>query len=146
MSGARDDVLGRIRRAIGSPAAAREQDYATIPRQYRQAGALDREARLELFRSRLEALRAAAASAATGAAVAGTIGRALTARGRRRLIVAAGLPVEWLPAAFECVRDEGLSYGDLDQLRRRDHRLHGCDRADRIDRACATTRTKAGAR
>ena len=54
MSGARDEVLGRIRGAIGRPAIARAQDYDVVPRAYRQAGALDVEARLDLFRSRIE--------------------------------------------------------------------------------------------
>jgi L-lactate dehydrogenase complex protein LldG len=46
--------------------------------------------------------------------MATTIGRVLASRARRRLVVPKGLPSAWLPAGFEWVRDEGLSYGELD--------------------------------
>src|SRR5580765_6190791 len=113
MSGARDEVLGRIRGAIGTPRRPREHDYDTVPRSYRQAGALDLEARLELLRSRLEHYDCGCFRCSRDQ-LAETIGRALAARGKRRLILPAALPMEWLPAAFEFVRDEGLSYGELD--------------------------------
>jgi L-lactate dehydrogenase complex protein LldG len=118
VSEAREDVLGRIRGAIGQPASGRGQDYETVPRLYRQAGTLDLEARLELFRSRIEHYECGCFRC-TRDQLPDAIGRALTARGKRRLILPAGLPAEWLPAAFEFVRDAGLSYAELD----------GCDGA-----------------
>jgi len=122
MSDARADILGRIRRAIGSPAVAREQDYATIPRHYHQAGALGREQRLELFKSRLEDYGCGCIRS-TVAELPGTISRLLTSRVRQRLIVAAGLQAEWLPATPELIRDDGLNYVDLDQC---DGAITGC--------------------
>jgi L-lactate dehydrogenase complex protein LldG len=113
MSGAREDVLGRIHSAIG-PRPSRREDYATVPREYRQASTIDLEARLELFRSRLEHYECRCFRCRRDQ-LPDTIGQALTARGKRRLILPAGLPAEWLPAAFEFVRDEGLSYSDLDR-------------------------------
>jgi L-lactate dehydrogenase complex protein LldG len=113
MSASRDEVLGRIRRAIASPATSRESDYATIPRLYRQAGTLDADARLELFQSRLEDYGCGCVRCAADQ-LAHTIAQVLASRARRRLVVPAGLPSAWLPHGFEWVRDEGIGYGDLD--------------------------------
>jgi L-lactate dehydrogenase complex protein LldG len=118
MSGSRDEVLGRIRSAIGGSAPGRSQDYETVPRRYRQAGTLDLEARLELFRSRIEHYECGCVRC-TREQLPDAISRVLTARGKRRLILPAGLPVEWLPPTFDFVRDAGLSYAELD----------GCDGA-----------------
>ena len=122
MSDARAEILGRIRRAIGSPAVAREPEYATIPRHYQQAGALGLEERLELFKSRLEDYGCGCVRS-TAAEVPGTISRLLTSRVRQRLIVAAGLQAEWLPTTPELIRDKGLSDVDLDQC---DGAITGC--------------------
>ncbi len=113
MSTSRDDVLGRIRKAIAPPAAAREQDYAAIPRQYRQAGTLGPDARLDLFQSRLEDYGCGCVRCAADQ-ISHTIAQVLTSRARRRLVVPPGLPGAWLPAGFEWVPDEGLSFGELD--------------------------------
>jgi len=113
MSNARDEVLARIRGAIGKPLGPREHDYGTVPRSYRQAGTLDLEARLELFRSRLEHYDCGCFRCGRDQLVE-TVGRALSARGKRRLMLPAGLPMEWLPGGFELVRDQGLSYTELD--------------------------------
>jgi L-lactate dehydrogenase complex protein LldG len=122
MAEARAETLGRIRRAIGSPAAAREQDYAAIPRRYQQAGVLGLEERLELFRSRLEDYCCRCVRS-TRAGLPETIGRLLTSRAKRRLLVPAGLQTEWLPVASGWSPDEGLSYVDLDQC---DGAITGC--------------------
>ena len=115
---AREEVLGRIRSALGPTASDCGGDYQTIPRNYHQAGTLDLEARVELFRSRVEHYDSGWFRCRREQ-LPETIGRALSARGRRRLMVPAGFPMDRLPAAFEFVRDEGVSYGDLD----------GCDGA-----------------
>jgi L-lactate dehydrogenase complex protein LldG len=122
MSEAREEVLGRIRSAIGRPASSRGQDYETVPRLYRQAGTLDLEARLALFRSRIEHYECGCFRC-TRDRLPDAIGRALTARGKRRLILPAGLPATWLPAGFEFVRDAALSYAELDRC---DGAITGC--------------------
>ena len=122
MNDARAEILGRIRGAIGSPKVARDKDYAAVPRHYHQAGALGLEERLELFRSRLEDYGCGCVRSIP-AALPDTIGRLLTSRAKRRLIVAAGLRTEWLPAASGWMRDEGLRYVDLDQC---DGAITGC--------------------
>ena len=122
MSDARAEILGRIHGAIGSPAAGREPDYAAIPRAYRQAGALEIEDRIELFRSRLEDYGCGCVRS-TREQVPDTIARLLASRGRQRLVIPAGLPAEWLPAAPAMARDDGLSYLDLDRC---DGAVTGC--------------------
>jgi len=114
MSGARDEVLGRIRGAIGRPSISRAQDYDMVPRAYRQAGTLDVEARLDLFRSRIEHYDCSVFRCSRSQLTA-SVSRALTARGKRRLMLPAGVPGEWLPNAFEFVRDAGLSDAELDR-------------------------------
>jgi L-lactate dehydrogenase complex protein LldG len=113
MNSSREEVLGRIRRVIEPPTATRERDYAADPRLYRQAGMLDQDARLQLFQSRLEDYGCGCVRCAAGQ-VPGTIAQVLTSRARHRLVVPMGLPDAWLPAGFEFVRDEGLSYVELD--------------------------------
>ena len=122
MNDARAEILGGIRRAIGLPAIAREQDYAAVPRHYHQAGALGLEERLELFKSRLEDYGCGCVRS-TSEQLPDIIGRLLTSRARRRLLVPAGLQTEWLSAAPGWIRDEGLSYVDLDQC---DGAITGC--------------------
>ena len=122
MSGAREDILGRIRSAIGHPSLARDRDYETVPRTYRQAGTLAAEALLDLFRSRIEHYGCGCVRCAREE-LPDALSRTLTARGKRRLILPAGIPMDWLPAAFEFVRDQGLSDTDLDGC---DGALTGC--------------------
>jgi L-lactate dehydrogenase complex protein LldG len=125
MSTARSDLLGRIRRSIEPRPGDRERDYATISRLYRQAGVLDREARLDLFQSRLEDYGCGCVRCEE-AAVAGTIARLLASRAARTLVVPVGLPAAWLPDAFDWQRDEGLRYSDLDES---DGAVTGCTAA-----------------
>jgi len=46
--------------------------------------------------------------------VAANVAVMLEARGKRRIVVPAGLAVDWLPAGFEFVVDEGMSAAELD--------------------------------
>jgi len=46
--------------------------------------------------------------------VAANVAAMLQARGKRRMVVPAGLAADWLPAGFEFVVDEGMSAAELD--------------------------------
>ncbi|MDR3746014.1 MAG: LUD domain-containing protein [Acidobacteriaceae bacterium] len=119
--GAREDVLRRIRTSIGTPAAnapAIEAEWNTLPREYNRVGSLDREAVLEMLDERLRDYDASVIRIQSGA-VAETIAKQLTERGKHRLVIPKGLAEalgEALPAGFEFVVDEGLSTTELDSF------------------------------
>ena len=106
MTAARDEVLGRIRRALGDRPAP-----VTVPRDYRQAGDLPRDALLSLFVERLVDYKASVRRCAP-AELADTLTSALAGRGAASVVVPPGLPWE-LPGA---VPDHGLTAAALDRL------------------------------
>jgi L-lactate dehydrogenase complex protein LldG len=117
---ARDEVLGRIRTALG-PARGRAVE---VPREYRRtryaAGEL-----LDVFVERVEDYRATVTRVGPDA-VRGAVETALTAARVRRLAVPPGLDPAWLPAAgdLRVLTDEPpLSVADLDEC---DAALTGC--------------------
>ena len=119
---ARDAVLGRIRHALGGQRPPRTADYDAIPRAYRRNGVLAPHERLDLFVSRIKHYDGGVHRCG-GAAIAATIASALTARGRRRLVVAAGVTPHWLPPRFEWIAEADTTYQDLDAS---DGAITGC--------------------
>ncbi|HUP04756.1 MAG TPA: LUD domain-containing protein [Bryobacteraceae bacterium] len=113
MSAAKDEILARIRRAVGSRPPGRAAEYQAIPRRYRQAGSLDRAALLDLFEERLRAY-GAGVYRALPADLPATIASAAGARGKSRLLVPAGVPAEWLPETLEFAPVESADYAALD--------------------------------
>jgi L-lactate dehydrogenase complex protein LldG len=104
---AREELLARVRDAIGParvPAAA--------PRAYRREGALDQDARIELFCARVGEYRARVVRVPEGG-VAAAVACAATGL---RLCVPDGVPETWLPPDVTCVADDGLTASDLDRL------------------------------
>jgi L-lactate dehydrogenase complex protein LldG len=106
VSSAREEVLGRVRRALADRPAPPE-----VPRSYRREGDLDLPARLDLFTDRLVDYKASVRRCAPDELV-DTLAAALSARGAARVVVPPGLPWD-LPGA---VPDDGLSAADVDQL------------------------------
>ncbi len=53
MKTSREEILERVRDAMGGSTPNREADYAAVPRNYIRQGSLDVEARLELLVDRL---------------------------------------------------------------------------------------------
>jgi L-lactate dehydrogenase complex protein LldG len=116
---ARTEVLRRIRVAIGGVPAADavvRAEWDALPREYKRTASLGREAVLELLEDRLRDYDAVVVRVKAGE-VGAEIGRMLTARGKRRLVVPGGLTDalgEPMPDGFEFVTDEGLSAAELD--------------------------------
>jgi L-lactate dehydrogenase complex protein LldG len=108
----REAILGRIRRVAADP-AGRLGDYARIPRDYRRYGALDEAARLSLFLGRLKDY-GARTPLSRPESVADTIAATLSARSLPGLVIPAGFPKSWLPPRFNFLRDEALSYQEID--------------------------------
>jgi len=117
--GSRAAVLGRVRAALGgaaADAAAIAAEWEALPRGYKRVGTPGQEALLELLEDRLRDYDATVVRVKAGE-VGAAIGRALTERGKHKLVVPAGLSValgDELPAGFEFVTDEGLSAAELD--------------------------------
>jgi L-lactate dehydrogenase complex protein LldG len=113
VSAAREEILGKVRRAAGPPATPRAADFAAISRDYVQAGTLDLAGRIELLTDRLNDY-GAGVYPTTRAELAATIAKAVSARGKHRLVIPGGLSRDWLPDSLEFIPDVGLDYRDLD--------------------------------
>jgi L-lactate dehydrogenase complex protein LldG len=115
----REEVLQRIRTAIGSPscdAAAIDAEWEAVPRNYKQTASHEREAILELLEDRLRDYDANVVRAKAGE-VGREIARVLAERGKRRVVVPAGLAEalgEPLPVGFEFVVDQEFTPAELD--------------------------------
>lgn len=118
MSSAKEEILARLRKALADAGHRmpedRAREYEALPRLYRQIGEMELPARLALLEERLHDYNAVVYRCGD-AQIADTVARALEARGKRGLVIPAGLPGQWLPQGFEFIRDESLSYDELDR-------------------------------
>jgi L-lactate dehydrogenase complex protein LldG len=117
----REEVLRRIRAAIGSAAASEPEinaEWNAIPRNYVRDASSGREQIVELLEDRLRDYDATVVRVRTGE-VAAKIAELLAHRGKSRLVVPAGLADalgESLPEGFEFVLDTCLSAADLNTM------------------------------
>ncbi len=117
VSSARAEVLRRIQAAKGgsSDAATAAEGWNKVAREYRREAELERKAVLELLEDRLRDYDAEVVRVER-ADVAAAVAQMLARRGKRRMVVPAGVPAEWLPEGFEFVVDEGMNAGELDSF------------------------------
>jgi len=107
---ARDEILARVRQALGSTGSGGAAD---VVRDYRLTGTRSAVERLDLLADRLVDYRALVRRCAAADLVS-EVAAALTERGASRVVVPAGLDIAW-PPGMEVIRDEGqLSPVDLD--------------------------------
>jgi L-lactate dehydrogenase complex protein LldG len=106
VSTAKEQILARVRQAIGP-----REPIAPVTREYRQALPVD----LAQFEERLRDYNAGVYRC-TEADLPRTVGEAVDARNKRRLLVPQGLPEAWLPTHGEFVRDAGFSHAELDAM------------------------------
>jgi L-lactate dehydrogenase complex protein LldG len=117
--GSRDEVLRRIRAAIGGSAAdgsAIRNEWDAVPRDYKRTATLEHESILEILEDRLRDYDASVVRVKAGD-VGAEILKILAERGKRRIIIPAGLAEalgEALPAGFDFVVDQGMSSAELD--------------------------------
>jgi len=109
MSSARDEILGRIRTAIGGGPSPPEAEPST----YRRSGTLDRGERVALFCERASEYRATV-TRCEPAEVAARVEEICAERGITRVLVSAMKDWDVRPAGVELVPDEDLSVSDLD--------------------------------
>lgn len=119
-AGARDEVLRRIRRALGGTSTESEavSGWYAIDRAYRRTGSLERRAVIEELEDRLRDYDANVAHS-TQAELTETISELLTGRAVRRLVVPHGLAEAVgadLPHGFQFVEDNGWTASELDRL------------------------------
>jgi L-lactate dehydrogenase complex protein LldG len=115
MSAAREEILSRIRGALGDVPAAETSDDVVVTRDYRSVDERPREELIALLCERIgdynaEVRRVAAAQ------VAEAVRAACADAGIARLAVAPGVPSEWRPGGIEIVEDHGLGAAELDEL------------------------------
>ena len=113
-SSARIEVLRRIRAAKGgaSNGDVAQGEWNAVERGYRRSASLERGAVMELLEDRLRDYDAHVARV-TRDGVAVQVASMLEARGKRRMVVPAGLEEGWLPAGFEFVVDGGMTAAEL---------------------------------
>lgn len=114
MSDAREDILGRIRAAVGT--APDRVPYDQIRREYHRAGTLDREACLHLLNDRLLDYDSEILEVGSEAEIAGAVEEALRRAGETSVLVAEAFPKDWLPSGAEVVFDAALTTEQLDGL------------------------------
>jgi L-lactate dehydrogenase complex protein LldG len=122
-SAARAAILSSIRSAYADDQTP--DDYATVPRDYIRAGALDVDARLTLFADRLREYDAGVYFVSADA-IASTISSILAERDKRRILIPGDCPLSWLPAEIEFIKGNHLSPRELDSF---DGVLTGCTAA-----------------
>lgn len=112
---ARSEILRRIRVAKGgtSDAVTAGAAWGQVDRDYKRAAALEPEALIELLEDRLRDYDAHVVRVGHGD-VANAVAKMLAARGKRRMVIPAGLAAGWLPAGFEFLVDEDMSSTALD--------------------------------
>jgi L-lactate dehydrogenase complex protein LldG len=123
---ARDEVLARIRIALGSPARTSSAPDSSapdgqapsgdpVPRGYRTSGDLGTAQLLDLLAERLRDYGCTVRRTAPSQVMA-AIGEALGQRGARRIVVPPGLDLAELPAGVDIVADDCLSPAALDAV------------------------------
>ena len=110
MTSGRDEIIERIRRALGASAGP----GPTVERRYRRGGDLTLDARLDLLTERLIDY-GASVRRCTAADVEAVVADALARRGVRRLVVPPGLEIRWVKDLDVVEVDDGrLSAAALD--------------------------------
>src|SRR5262245_15875882 len=122
MNAARDEMLGRIRSALRDVPASEHPEDVVIARDYRLVANDARTELVEQFTRRLVDYKAKV-QRVSEAKLPDTLAAACSARSVRRLIVPADVSEDWAPPGIEVLRDERLTYAQLDSS---DGVLTGC--------------------
>ena len=118
-AGAREEVLGRVRAAIGGRPAPEDD----VPRGYRRTLGISRDEVVELFADRVADYKATVRRIPREQ-LAATIAVCLVEHGIRRIAVPLDLPTSWLPQYVDVKVDHGQLTGtDLDAV---DGVITGC--------------------
>jgi len=122
VSGAREEILGRIRAALADVPEAEGAADVPVPRDYRRGGAVTGKELVARFAERIRDYHADVRRVRPGD-LAGAVAAVCAETDVRRLVVPPGVPDEWRPTGVELVDDHGLSPSELDAI---DGALTGC--------------------
>ena len=122
MSAAREEILARIRGALGDvPADERPGDVA-VARDYRRSGARTREQLVDHLAQRVSDY-AAEVRIVPADGLADAVSAACAEMGLRHVVVPSALPAGWRPRDVQLTEDAGLSAHELDAI---DGAITGC--------------------
>jgi L-lactate dehydrogenase complex protein LldG len=115
VSGAREEILGRVRTALRDVPAGERPFDVEVARHYRRRDQRARAELVDLLAERLSDYHAQVRRVAVDE-VAGTVSEVCHQLGLKRVAVPAELPGQWRPADVEVVEDQGLEAHTLDQI------------------------------
>ena len=146
-STARTEVLRRIRAATGtaSDEATIDAEWHAIRREYKKVASVDREGLLHQLEDRLCDYDAGVYRS-DRSGLRDLIGQVLSQRGKHKLAIPEGVPVEWLPSGPEFVLDTRADIDTDRRLRRRADCGDTCHLRNRKHRAAGRSRDRAAAR
>ncbi len=122
MSSAREEILARVRAALGDVPTAERADDVTVARDYRHRGERSAEERMQCLTDRLLDYHATVRRVQPGG-VAAAVAQACGELGLHSVAIPPGLPRAWRPEGVEVVEDRGLSAHELDAI---DGAVTGC--------------------
>jgi L-lactate dehydrogenase complex protein LldG len=122
MSGAREEILRRIRGALDDVPAGEAPADVPVARDYRRARELGGSALVDLLAERV-ADYAAEVRRVPAPELADAVSTACADMGLGRVVVPPGLPEPWRPREVELIEDAGLSAAELDAV---DGTVTGC--------------------
>lgn len=105
----RRKILGRVRTGTRKD----ESDYASLPRNYFRAGALDERGRFRLMTERLREYGAEVAESSLEE-MPSLMAHVLLKSGRHHFVVPPGLPAEWLSPNLSWKIDKNLAYEEIE--------------------------------
>jgi L-lactate dehydrogenase complex protein LldG len=115
MSAAREEILSRIRGALGDVPAAETPGDVVVTRDYRSVDERPRDELIALLCERIGDYNAEVRRVAS-AEIADAVRAACAEAGIAQLAVAPGVPAEWRPADVAIVEDHDLGAAELDEL------------------------------
>lgn len=122
MSDAREQILARIRGALGDVPSDERPSGVTVPREYRRRASVEPSDLVARFEERLRDY-GAACDRTPSADLAGAVAGVCAELGVRSLVIPPDLPAGWRPDGVELREDHGLSTAELDEV---DGVLSGC--------------------
>lgn len=121
--GAREEILGRVRRALADVPSSERPQEVVVERGYRHADeGASRSDIVETFCRTVEEYNATVHRVAAGE-VADRVSSLCASSGLRQVAIPPGLPASWRPSGVELTEDHGLEAAELDGV---DGVLSGC--------------------